>query len=132
MIEKIKEDNYFKINIDNQKYKGYIYCESFNFGKTWGDLRISYYLIIGKLKPVKFLWFKFNDIEWEYKHMIGSQKLFEHEIKYELINHEKYFQIDDVKDWCEKAITKYHNKIESDRLEQIKIKNFVHKNEIFI
>ena len=92
-------------------------------GETLGSLTTSFYLVIEKINLKRFLCFNYFSTEWIFKYYIGYNGLFEFNIPYQSIDSERYYDISDVKKWCNKAITSYY--INKKIKEELKIK----KNE---
>ena len=104
MIEKIKNNSKFKIEIDGNLYNCYIYTQTYNMGETLGSLTTSFYLVIEKINLKRFLCFNYFSTEWIFKYYIGYNGLFEFNIPYQSIDSERYYDISDVKKWCNKAL----------------------------
>ena len=132
MNEKIREGSIFYIEIDGERYWGYINTHIYFSGQTYGTLTVSHELIIVKENFKKILWFKLPVEEWRHKFFIGSDKgLFKKpSVPYVSIAGHTYYGISDVKIWCKKAIEDYAEKQKRIMQEEKDMKNTIHKRFI--
>lgn len=130
MVEKIKNNTPFKTEIDGNLYDCRVYSSTYNMGETLSSLTTSFYLEIQKINPKKFLGFNYHSTEWTHKYNIGNNTFNLINIPFKFIGGERYYEISNVKSWCQSAIVDYYNDKKLKEELEIRKNNTIHKSII--
>lgn len=94
------------------------------------DTGSIFYLYIRKLKSIKFFKWTFNVLDWYHECYIGSSSFIHKTLNYEIINHIHFFQVNDAKEWIDRAIKEYNKETTEELNEELNYKNVKHKEII--
>lgn len=110
--EKIKEGSSFTYEHEGELYQCRVFSKHWKLdeSKLLG-YNTSFYLDVKKIVPKKFLWIEYNHIEWTTEYCFRRNmynESYEYKLKYESIDGEKWYNIEDIKFHISKAIEDYH------------------------
>ena len=125
MNEKIEAGRTFTTIIDGVTYECRLYFQSY-----WGSFGLGVKLDISKIRTAKFLWWTYNESEWYYTYIIGFTDSKGDRPKYHFIGDVKFFNIEDAKNYVEKALEHREWEIKREVREREELKNTTHKNHI--
>lgn len=109
--EKIREGSLFTYEQDGYNYECRVFSKHWRLDARLLSINTSFYLMVRKIVEKKFLWIRYNHTEWETEYCFRRNmhnESFEYKLKYEVIDDEKWYSVEDVKPHIPKAIEDYH------------------------
>lgn len=130
METKIREGKEFIYEHEGCTYKCEVFSNRWNLTGNWLSTNESFYLIIKKMTPKKFLWIKYSGVEWKHKFCFKQNihnEAWEFKLKYDKLDDGKWYKVEDITKHIPRAIKDYFQDLE---IKNKNKKKYIHPEKI--